>query len=326
MNATPALLALSTALLVPGCIRARAPSVASTPPIREVVLTVDASVTEIPPDAKELRLWIPVPRDEGAQSLLRVIPDVPGAASVVADSKGNPSLLVILRRPASSAAAKATFEVSRAEQRGPGTPHPLAHAEKTKDPGAWLADEALVTVDDRVRSIAREIFATAKTHPAKARAAWSYVLDNMRYSKEGAGWGQGSVAWACDMKYGNCTDFHSLFIALLRAGGVPARFRMGFSLPSTDREGTLAGYHCWAEWWNPDRGWTPVDASEAWKQPERREFLFGNLDRDRIGISLGRDLTYDGQRGPPRNYSVFPYAEVDGTPVTVATTVTFRTR
>lgn len=314
-------------LSVAGCIRARAPQPDRNAPLREVTLTVEAEVSGIPPDAKELKLWIPVPRDEGAQILARVIPEAPGRPAIVTDTKlGNPALLVVLPSPAGSTTARVSFEVSRAVQRGAGVAHPLANAEKRGDPDVWLADETLTRVDERVRAIATDVFRGKSSNNEKARAAYDYVLSNMRYAKEGEGWGTGSVEWACDMKYGNCTDFHALFIALLRAGGVPARFRIGFSLPEEEGEGTLAGYHCWAEWWNPDRGWTPVDASEAWKNPEKRELLFGGLDADRIGVSLGRDLVFEGQRGPPLNYFVFPYAEVDGVSMKVATRVTFRDR
>ena len=332
MRVTRRSLGLCTLLLlvVPAhaCVRARAPRPDRTTPRREVTLSVQAEVASIPADAKELRLWLPVPRDEGAQVLEQLVPDTLDATVVIDRKRGNPALLVVLPRPASTAVARATFRVSRAEQRGPiHAAHPVAHPEKAGDPEVWLADERLTFVDGRVREIASGIYREGMSHTEKARAAFDYVLANMRYSKDGTGWGTGSVAWACDMRYGNCTDFHALFIALLRAGGIPARFRIGFSLPPEEGTGPLAGYHCWAEWWDPGaEGWVPVDVSEAWKHPERKEFLFGNLDHDRIGVSLGRDLVFEGQQGPPLNYFVFPYAEVDGRPVKVATTVTFEDR
>ena len=40
------------------------------------------------------------------------------------------------------------------------------------------------------------------------------MLRSMRYDKTGTGWGHGDVLYACDAKKGNCTDFHSLFIAM----------------------------------------------------------------------------------------------------------------
>ena len=49
-----------------------------------------------------------------------------------------------------------------------------------------------------------------------------------------------------------------------RAEGIPARFIIGFPLKA-DAEGTVPGYHCWAEFYLPGRGWIPVDASDASK-------------------------------------------------------------
>ena len=63
----------------------------------------------------------------------------------------------------------------------------------------------------------------------RARAIYDWVVDNVEYKKVGTGWGNGDTFWACNERYGNCTDFHSLFISLARTEGIPARFEMGFS-------------------------------------------------------------------------------------------------
>ena len=68
-----------------------------------------------------------------------------------------------------------------------------------------------------------------KTQPLdKARAIYDYVFTTMRYDKTGTGWGRGDVLYACDAKKGNCTDFHSLFIAMARSQGIPARLKSDF--------------------------------------------------------------------------------------------------
>ena len=60
-------------------------------------------------------------------------------------------------------------------------------------------------------------------------------------------------------------------------------------------------------------GWIPVDASEAAKNPVKREYFFGAHDENRVEFSIGRDLTLNPkQAGEPLNYFVYPYAEVDG--------------
>jgi len=139
----------------------------------------------------------------------------------------------------------------------------------------------------------------------------------MKYDKSGIGWGRGDAIYACEMGAGNCTDFHSLFIGMARAAGIPAVFVMGFPLPQGESEGDIAGYHCWAEFYDDRLGWLPIDASEAWKHPESRGLLFGGLDPDRVEFTIGRDVPLvpeDKARGAVLNYSIYPYVLVDGLP------------
>jgi transglutaminase-like putative cysteine protease len=147
----------------------------------------------------------------------------------------------------------------------------------------------------------------------RARAIYDWVVDNVEYKKVGNGWGNGDTFWACSERYGNCTDFHSLFISLARTEGIPARFEMGFPVPTDRVEGEISGYHCWVEFWLSDVGWVPIDASEAFKHPEKRELFFGTHPADRIHFTTGRDLRLGpAHRDRPLNYFVYPYAEVDG--------------
>ncbi len=133
----------------------------------------------------------------------------------------------------------------------------------------------------------------------------------MRYDKTGTGWGRGDVLYACDAKKGNCTDFHSLFIAMARSQGIPARFEIGFPLPAAKHASEIAGYHCWAEFFEPQHGWVPVDISEAWKNPVKKDYFFGSHDTERVQFSMGRDLKLTPQQaGDPLNYLVYPYVEV----------------
>jgi transglutaminase-like putative cysteine protease len=150
---------------------------------------------------------------------------------------------------------------------------------------------------------------------AKAKAAYDYLFTNMRYDKTGSGWGRGDAVWACDAKRGNCTDFHSPFIGMLRVDGIPARFDIGFPLPENKDKGDIAGYHCWAEFYARKTGWIPVDISEAWKAKQKEDYFFGSVDANRVQLSTGRDIALSPkQDGPALNYFVYPYVEVDGKP------------
>jgi len=176
-----------------------------------------------------------------------------------------------------------------------------------------LAPDKLVPITGLPAELALKVAGGKSSTLDKARAIYDYVFDNMRYDKTGTGWGHGDVLYACDAKKGNCTDFHSLFIAMARSQGIPARFEIGFPLPSDKHAAEVAGYHCWAEFFDPQNAWVPVDISEAWKHPVKKDYFFGAHDPDRIQFSMGRDLKLNPpQSGEPLNYFVYPYVEVGG--------------
>src|SRR5215831_15347021 len=130
----------------------------------------------------------------------------------------------------------------------------------------FLQPDKLVPITGRPAEIAAQEVKPGMTETEKARAFYDYTFANMRYDKSGAGWGHGDTLWACDSKRGNCTDFHSLFISLARSQHIPAKFEIGFSVPEGQSAAEITGYHCWAEFYTRERGWFPVDISEAWKQ------------------------------------------------------------
>lgn len=148
---------------------------------------------------------------------------------------------------------------------------------------------------------------------SRARAIYDFVIDKMEYKKVGTGWGNGDTFWACSAWYGNCTDYHALFISLARAEGIPARFEIGFPIPEDQPSGEIPGYHCWTQFYLPGVGWFPIDASEADKHPERRERYFGTQPADRILFTIGRDLELgEGHTTGPLNYFIYPHGEVAG--------------
>jgi transglutaminase-like putative cysteine protease len=206
--------------------------------------------------------------------------------------------------------------------------HAPAETEAT-DPNLkrWLAPDRLVPLDAKIKAQAQEVVdkAHATTPLAKARAIYEHVVSTVTYDKTGQGWGRGDIYYACDARRGNCTDFHAIVIGYCRALGIPARFSIGLPLPAERGKGEVKGYHCWAEFFTKETGWVPVDASEAAKNPDKRNYFFGAHDENRVEFTRGRDLTLTPkQAGPPLNYFVYPYAEADGKPVEdIARTYTF---
>jgi transglutaminase-like putative cysteine protease len=177
----------------------------------------------------------------------------------------------------------------------------------------YLEPDRLVPTTGLPAQLAVEQTRPATTQLEKARAIYDYVFATMRYDKSGTGWGHGDTLWACDSKRGNCTDFHSVFMSMARSQHIPARFEIGFPLPADKHSAEIPGYHCWAEFYLDQTGWVPIDISEAWKHQEKRNYFFGAHDANRVQFSLGRDLKLNpAQAGPPLNYFIYPYVEVNG--------------
>jgi transglutaminase-like putative cysteine protease len=207
------------------------------------------------------------------------------------------------------------YDVIRHERLTLGAASPrLAEVQlKDRDRKEYLQPDKLVPVTGLPADLALKVTQDKTTPLDKARAIYDYVFTTMRYDKTGTGWGQGDVLYACEAKKGNFTDFHSLFIAMARSQGIPARFEIGFPLPPDKHFAEVAGYDCWSDFFEPQHGWVPVDISEAWKHQEKRDYFFGAHDVNRVQFSMGRDLRLNpAQDGPPLNYFVYPHVEVGG--------------
>tara|TARA_B100000212_G_scaffold33329_2_gene21709 strand:- start:1850 stop:2938 length:1089 start_codon:yes stop_codon:yes gene_type:complete len=122
--------------------------------------------------------------------------------------------------------------------------------------------------------------------------------------------GNGNSIYACDIGVGNCTDYHSYFMSLNRTLEVPARFHMGFPIPSGSK-GKVKGYHCWADYYVEGEGWYPVDISEADKDPSKAEYFFGTVDENRVEMNTGRDFILEGYDAGPANLFIYPLVEVN---------------
>src|SRR5919197_1526061 len=158
----------------------------------------------------------------------------------------------------------------------------------------------------------------------KAKALYNHVMGRMRYDKSGTRWGRGDAVYACDARTGNCTDFHAYFIALARSIGIPARFAIGATIPADKNEGTIQGYHCWAEVL-ADGQWVPVDISEAWKNPKLAGYYFGHNPANRFELTKGRDLVVDPEPDSgPINFLAYPLLEMNGEVIKPETTFEFR--
>jgi len=283
---------------------------AEEPKSRHFDFRYDFDVTDLKP-GQVARIWMPVPPSNDEQAVSIVGRQLAGEGRIGKESKyGNQIIFVEAAANSDGRIANSiTYRISRNEVvAGPADAIPDSVAV------AFLKPDAMVPIDGKPLTLLN-----GKNLPSDqdqlGRTLYDIVNHHMRYSKEGTGWGRGDSEWACESGFGNCSDFHSLFISLARSQKMPAKFEIGFGLPEKHGKGDVAGYHCWAKFRPAGRGWVPVDISEANKNPKLTDYYYGHLTPDRVTFGTGRDLVLEPkQTGPPLNFFVYPYVEVDGKP------------
>ena len=290
-------------------------SLPAQPAIRHFSFHYAFVVRNTSPGAR-LRVWIPLAHSDAYQQvkITSIHSDLPLKRTGEREYGNRMLYAETAKATASEYRFAVDYEVARKERIALVNGQPVIRgASSNPDERRYLQPDRLVPVSGLPAQIAVRQVAGLQRELERARALYDYVLHNMRYDKTGVGWGHGDVLFACNAKKGNCTDFHSLFISMARSQGIPARFEIGFALPAGKPSAEIPGYHCWADFYLQGAGWVPVDISEAWQQPEKREYFFGAHDANRLQFTLGRDLMLSPrQDGPPLNYFVYPYVEMNG--------------
>ena len=250
-------------------------------------------------------IWIPLPDTDQFQSIELKYIEAPVDQQILEDKKyGNKMFFMVLNPENSGETIEICYRVKRREKG--------VYEDNTVDPQKYLRPNRLVPLNQEFSKIAKEVIAGKLGSLARARALYDHTIDRMRYMKYGDGWGKGDAVYACDIRTGNCTDFHSYFIALSRAVGIPARFAIGASIPSERDEGGIDGYHCWAEFYSNGKWW-PTDISEGDKCSVLSTYYFGHHPANRVEFSHGRDLVVEpGPASGPINFLAYPVLEISG--------------
>jgi transglutaminase-like putative cysteine protease len=272
----------------------------------------------MPEIAAAARIWAPLATSDAFQTVDVTRMDLPADHRVLREKKyGNHILFMELGPEHSGELLEIQYQVVRREK--------AAYEADAPDPGEYLTPDRLVPGGQDFEAIAREVVEKKKeTALVRARALYDHTIDRMSYIKAGDGWGEGDAVYACDARTGNCSDFHSYFMALARSIGIPVRFTIGAGIPSERNKGGIDGYHCWVEFY-ADGKWWPVDISEGDKYSSLATYYFGHHPANRLALSHGRDLVVDpAPVSGPINFLAYPLLEVDGRPVRTRTEFLFR--
>lgn len=263
------------------------------------------------------RLWLPQAQSDAYQTIKIVEKSFPEDPRILEDAiYGNKAYYLEVDESHSGEEIKITYDVKRKEK----SPFPS----ETKSLSKFLSSNTLIPVNKQFKTIADSAIkrSGATDTLMMARALFDYVIDSMKYIKDGK-YGTGDAVYACDAQSGNCTEFHSFFIALARSSGIASRFGIGAAIPSNRDEGGVNGYHCWAEFYANGKWW-PVDISEANKYSALATYYFGHHPANRIEFSKGRDLIFSEMPATgPINFFAYPVMEVEGVIVRPEVTFTF---
>ncbi len=282
---------------------------------RDFRLTYSVKVEQIPKDTKELLLFLPVPESDRYQEISDLKINSAYSYSIYKDPEYGNSILKIRLSKKIPQALELSLDLSVKRKAYSFKENHLTNNSSISKNSLerYLLPDRLVPIDGKIALEAKKVVKEKMAGLQKVKLIYDYIVGTLEYDKSRTGWGRGDALYACDVRKGNCTDFHSLFIGMARASGIPTRFVMGFPLPEAQAQGELSGYHCWAEFYVKEFGWVPVDASEAKKHPEKKEFFFGGLDENRVAFTIGRDIKIDPEeRSLNLNYFIYPYVVIDG--------------
>ncbi|MHB1377112.1 MAG: transglutaminase-like domain-containing protein [Candidatus Humimicrobiaceae bacterium] len=141
------------------------------------------------------------------------------------------------------------------------------------------AEKYIESDDEDIKNIARSF--KGEDVYALVQTIYNYVMDNMEwivYVPEDVG-----AKAALIEKKGDCTSYSDLFIALLRAYGIPARMIEGYTINAAD----LSIGHNWVEVYFNDTGWVPFDPT--FDDNNGSTSLFNNLDNIYVYFSMKRN-------------------------------------
>ena len=254
-------------------------------------VTMTTSVTDETkfPKGKVTRVWIPIPQTDRDQtvapSTLNYKAEKATETKYTYDSSGNKALYVVWDENTEPKDRTVTlsYNISRREIVRPDN---LAALEKgkvdTKEMAPYLRESKRSgslthgIVKETVDKIVKD--AKAKTVYQKAHAIYEWVCENISRDKSnqtpGIGAGNAEYILNHPNEGGKCTDTNSVFVALCRAAGVPARGVYGLSLDELEGKPGTYIQKCKPQYYLPGYGWAEADTSAVLKEIRGEEDTF----------------------------------------------------
>jgi transglutaminase-like putative cysteine protease len=144
------------------------------------------------------------------------------------------------------------------------------------DPSSQVQSDNPVFID-----LANSLTSGLTTQWEALKALNGWIMDNIYYGTNQYGYDALSTYI---LRYGNCSNYANIALALVRAAGIPARITHGYSLTKpyflpTGGEPVDAdwgqGTHAWIEVYFPSLGWVPYDPQRDLHHVDTHRVLWG---------------------------------------------------
>jgi transglutaminase-like putative cysteine protease len=303
---------------------------------RSGVVVFDISV-QAGPEEKDVRLWFPYPTSDLEQRIenLRFGGNYSSFSLSREPMSGALYLFLEWAGPMRERTLSVSFRATSRERRAASLrelPVPIPpEAAQYLESDFWIPSG-----DPKILALAKKVTAGKKGILARSRAVYDWVVTNVRRDPDVPGCGLGVVERTLASRSGKCADISSVYVALARAAGVPAREVFGLRLGRPGQADITDGHHCWAEFYLPGTGWVPVDPADVRKAmlekkigfgaaKPYRDYYFGSVDEYRIVLQRGgRGLSFPEGNAEKVNYFMYPYAEAGGKPLDYCRPSSFR--
>lgn len=286
------------------------------------------------------RLWIPLPLDSSYQKVLKISYDGNFDEAFISNNNPYNTKLLYAKWNKNSKSRKivVTFDIIM-QERTANLSKATNSTNFPEDVKQFLKGTAHTPVTKTLTQFANNLTKNSKTQLDKAQAIYDWTVENMYRDESVIGCGVGDASRIIEKKLfgGKCTDVSSVFVALLRNAGIPAReifgIRLGKSMISkscgkADEKGfakITGGQHCRTEFYVDGAGWIPADPADVTKVRKQenltnndkkikdlRKYFFGNWEMNWAAFNYARDFVLNPKPAQyPLNMLGYPYAEMD---------------
>jgi transglutaminase-like putative cysteine protease len=294
---------------------------------------------EVLKPAGRTRVWVPVPLTipTAYQEPLGNTFDAFGGSARAIDERSRGFAMIAAEWPAGTPPRLTVTSRARTQNIAVDVSRSAAsHTAPSPEVARFLAPSALIPSDGIVRETAARVTRGATSDLDKARAIYSWIVENTFRDPKTRGCGLGDIRFMLESGNlgGKCADLNALYVGLARGAGLPARdvyglrvapSRSGYKSLGLATANASKAQHCRAEVFVGGRGWVPVDPADVRKvvleEPpgnrglddtkvqRARANLFGSWEMNWIAYNFEHDVVLPGSTRRPLPFFMYPQAE-----------------